>query len=70
MKIEEAKEYLQKDMNVYLKSLLIYFDEEDKLNDSTFRQVTLIGEGNEVTSYPTLVELLLSEDKVNVKNCF
>ena len=68
MEKEEAQEYLQKDMAIHLKSLLLYFDEDDKLKDSTFRQVTLIGEGNEVTSYPKLIELLLSDGKVNVKN--
>ncbi len=68
MEKEEAQEYLQKDMAIHLKSLLLYFDEDDKLKDSTFRQVTLIGEENEVISYPTLIELLLSDGKVNVKN--
>ena len=68
MEKEEAQEYLQKDMAIHLKSLLLYFDEDDKLKDSTFRQVTLIGEGNEVTCYPALIELLLSDGKVNVKN--
>lgn len=68
MESEEAKEYLQKDMAIHLKSLLLYFDEDDKLKDSTFRQVTLISEENEITSYPMLIELLLNEKKLNVKN--
>lgn len=68
MESEKAKEYLQKDMAIHLKSLLLYFDEDDKLKDSTFRQVTLISEENEITSYPMLIELLLNEKKLNVKN--
>lgn len=68
MESEEAKEYLQKDMAIHLKSLLLYFDEDDKLKDSTFRQVTLISEENEITSYPMLIELLLNEKKLNEKN--
>lgn len=67
MESEEAKEYLQKDMAIHLKSLLLYFDKDDKLKDSTFRQVTLISEENEITSYPMLIELLLNEKKLNVK---
>lgn len=68
MKKEDAKEYLQNDMKFHLKSLLLYFDEDDQLKDSTFRQVTLISEKDEITSYPILINILLTNNKIDVQS--
>ncbi len=62
-----ARDYLKNDMKFYLKSLLLYFDEEDQLKESTFRQVTLISEDDEITSYPVLINILLANKKINVQ---
>lgn len=66
MKKEDARSYLKNEMGFYLKSLLLYFDEEDKLKDSTFRQVNCIGEGNEIVSYPLLVNMLAKDSLIDV----
>ena len=67
MKKETAKEYLKKDMYFHLKSLLLYFDEEDKIKESTFRQVTLINKNDEIASYPLLINILFANGTINIK---
>ena len=62
-----ARDYLKNDMKFYLKSLLLYFDEEDQLKKSTFRQVTLISEDDKITPYPALINILLANKKINVQ---
>lgn len=61
---ETAREDYVKEMGFYLESLLLYFDQDDKLKDSTFRQVTLIRH-NEVTSYPLLIEMLKRDKTID-----
>ncbi len=41
--------------------MFLYFDEEDKLKDSTFRQVTYAGDKYEIVSYPLLINKLLKK---------
>lgn len=65
MEKNEANSYFLNSMGFHLESLLLYFDEDDKLKDSTFRQVTQIGH-SEVASYPLLIKLLAKEGKINV----
>lgn len=63
---EDAKSYLQNEMAFHLKSLLLYFDEEDKLKDETFRQVTYVDDY--IVSYPMLINQFLKEGKLEVKS--
>lgn len=67
MKKEEARLYLRDEKGLSLKSLLLYFDEEDKLKDSTFRQVTCVGDKYEVVSYPLLINKLLIEGSIDIR---
>lgn len=64
MEAEEARSYYKK-KGFYLESLLLYFDENDRLKESTFRQVTLISH-DEVVSYPLLVNELAKNGKIGV----
>ena len=52
-------------MGFHLESLLLYFDEDDKLKGSTFRQVTQISH-NEVVSYPLLINKLVKKEEIDV----
>ena len=54
-------------MGVHLESLLLYFDQDDNLENSTFRQVTFIKSG-EVTSYPLLIKKLIEEGVINISS--
>lgn len=54
-------------MEFYLKSLLLYFDEDDRLKDSTFRKVTMDGNGTEVVSYPLLIDILVRNGAIDVR---
>lgn len=67
MEIEAARSYYKKEMGVHLESLLLYFDQDDKLKDNTFRQVTLINH-EEVTSYPLLINKLVEEGVINISS--
>jgi hypothetical protein len=62
MELEKAKVYYMEKMGFYLESLLLYFDENDRLKDSTFRKVTPISH-NEIASYPLLISRLSKEEK-------
>lgn len=64
---EDARLYLKNEMGFQLNSLRLYFDEDDKLKDSTFRQVTCTSSGNEVVSYPLLIDSLVREDAINIR---
>lgn len=66
MEMEEARSYYKKEMGFHLESLLLYFDEDDRLKDDTFRQVTQISH-NEVVSYPLLINKLAQEGKVDIR---
>lgn len=65
---EEGRTYLKNEMGFSLNSLLLYFDENDKLRDSTFRQVTCIDEGNRVVSYPLFIDMLAKEGKIDISS--
>jgi len=59
---------LQNDMGFDLKSLLLYFDENDHLKESTFRQVTIVDIDNNITvSYPELIKSLLMRKQLNIQ---
>ena len=61
--IDYVKTDIVKEM--YLESLLLYFDKDDRLKESTFRQVTPISH-NEVFSYPLLINELAKDGKVDI----
>lgn len=68
MSKEDARTYLQNDMGFDLKSLLLYFDENDHLKESTFRQVTIVDIDNNITvSYPELIKSLLMRKQLNIQ---
>lgn len=67
LQAEKLKEMPLKARDFRLKSLLLYFDEEDKLKDSTFRQVTYTGVDMDVVSYPLLISLLLKNKRLDVR---
>ena len=52
-------------MGFHLESLLLYFDENDRLKESTFRQVTQISH-NDVVSYPLLINELAKDGKIDI----
>ncbi len=66
LKKEDARSYLKNEMGFHLNSLLLYFDEDDKLKDSTFRQVTCIGESNNVVSYPLFIDKLAKDGTIDI----
>ena len=51
----------------YLKSLLLYSNEDDSLNEKHFRTVTLTGNDLEITSYPLLINLLVLNGELDVR---
>jgi len=53
--------------NFRLGSLLLYFDEDDQLKNSTFRKVTMYGNGTEVVSYPLLINILVRNGAIDVR---
>lgn len=67
MNREDAKSYMRNEMDFDLNSLLLYFDENDTLKDSTFRQVTYVGE-NKIVSYPLLIHKLAIERKIDIRS--
>lgn len=64
---EEARAYLKNEMGFHLNSLLLYFDENDKLKDSTFRQVTCMEIDNNVVSYPLLIDKLARDGEIDIR---
>lgn len=67
MEKADAQSYLRNEMGIHLKSLLLYFDEEDKLKEDTFRQVTCVGDEFDIVSYPKLINILLLQNKIDVR---
>ncbi len=63
---EDARSYLKNEMGFHLNSLLLYFDENDRLKDSTFRQVTCMGEDNHIVSYPLLIDKLARDGAIDI----
>lgn len=51
----------------YLKPFNLYSDEDDRIREDRFRQVTLIGNDFDITSYPWLIGEYMSQGKINVK---
>lgn len=52
----------------YLKSLLLYSDENDRLNESNFRKVTLTGNDFEIVSYPLFINMLVRNGEINIQS--
>lgn len=53
----------------YLRSMQLYFDEDDKLIADTFRKVTpILLSGYNVFSYPELIEIFLQDDPLFAKS--
>jgi len=65
MELEEARSYYREEMGFHLESLLLYFGENDRLKESTFRQVTQISH-NDVVSYPLLINELAKDGKIDI----
>lgn len=51
----------------YLKSLLLYSDENGLLNESNFRKVTLTGNDFEIVSYPLFINTLIRNRKIHIQ---
>ena len=65
---DKLKQMSKAEMDFYLKSLLLYSDEDDHLNDKNFRIVTLSGNGFEIVSYPLLVKILMDGKAIDVRS--
>lgn len=52
----------------YLKSLLLYSDENDRLNESNFRKVTLTGNDFEIVSYPLFINMLVRKGEIDIQS--
>ncbi len=57
----------QEDKYIYGNSLLLYFDEDDKLKEDTFRRVTLCDYKYKVVSYPLLIQQLCNNNQIDVR---
>ncbi|EOU1611323.1 TPA: HNH endonuclease [Clostridium perfringens] len=60
MKIDE--------FNLYRMSLLLYFDEDDRLREKVFRKFTYYGRNIEKWSYPMLINNLIRSNEINVNS--
>lgn len=65
---DKLKQMSKDEMDFYLKSLLLYSDEDDHLNDKNFRIVTLSGNGFEIVSYPLLIKILMDGQAIDVRS--
>lgn len=65
---DKLKQMSKDEMDFYLKSLLLYSDEDDHLNDKNFRIVTLSGNGFEIVSYPLLIKTLMGGQAIDVRS--
>ena len=65
---DKLKQMSKDEMNFYLKSLLLYSDEDDHLNDKNFRIVTLSENGFETVSYPLLIKILVDRQEIDVRS--
>lgn len=64
---DKLKQMSPDEMSFNLKSLLLYFDEEDHLNDNNFRKVTLTGNNFDIVSYPLLIKMLIDSGALDVR---
>ena len=55
------------EMDFYLNSLSLYFDEADRLKENTFRKVTYPGKGERNVSYPMLIKAFIEGDAIDVR---
>jgi hypothetical protein len=67
LKADKLKEMELDERNFRLGSFLLYFDEDDRLKNSTFRKVTMDGNGTEVVSYPLFINILVRNGAINVR---
>lgn len=67
LKKEDARPGLWNEMKLDYLSFSLYFDEEEKLKDNTFRQVTYVGDKDEIVSYPLLIKKLIEDDSIVVQ---
>lgn len=56
------------EVGFYLNSLLLYFDEDDRLKDSAFRKITCTKEERGVVSYPILINNLIKSGGIDMKS--
>lgn len=52
----------------YLKSLILYSDENDWLNESNFRKVILTGNDFENVSYPLFINMLVRNGGIDIQS--
>ena len=64
---EKLKGLPRDELIEYLKPFNLYSDEDDRIREDRFRQVTLIGNDFDITSYPWLIGEYMSQGKINVK---
>lgn len=56
------------EMNLYLSNLLLYFDADDRLKDSTFRKLTYDWKEEGVVSYPMLINAFVNSGTIDVQS--
>lgn len=67
IRADKLKDMSYTERNIYLGSMLLYLDEDDRLRSSTFRKVTLISENMEICSYPFILCMLISSNIIEVR---
>ena len=65
---DEMKRMEPDEFSLYLNSLLLYFDENDRLKNSTFRKLTYARDNKGVVSYPLLINTLIRSSEINVSS--
>lgn len=66
MRNKDASLRIDNEMLFYLKSFVLYFDENDKLKESTFRQVTHMMAEDGIVSYPMLIDKLAGAGLIDI----
>jgi hypothetical protein len=67
--VDKLREMSPDEGSFYLNSLLLYFNKDDRLIDSTFRKMTYFGkEEKRVVSYPLLINSIINSGKLNVRS--
>ena len=64
---EKLKGLPRDELIEYLKPFNLYSDEDDRIREDRFRQVTLIGNDFDITSYPWLIGEYISQEKLMLK---
>lgn len=65
---ERLQEMKPEEQCRHLQSLLLYFDNNDRLNENTFRKVTINSNGSQVVPYPLRIEPLITDGFHSVRS--